>query len=148
MQAALEKLQSYETVTLWVLEGMRAITFMKKLVSDLMVLKTVNLGAERTEYRMIFKQKERKMARKEMVTLTNMCLIEDKEGKVVVQIRDPKRYRWLVSFPGGHIEEGENFHDSVVREVFEETGLTIGNARLVGIKHWPDKEGHRYIVFL
>ncbi|MHC3585260.1 DNA mismatch repair protein MutT [Streptococcus suis] len=42
------------------------------------------------------------MARKEMVTLTNMCLIEDKEGKVVVQIRDPKRYRWSgVAFPGG-----------------------------------------------
>ncbi len=36
------------------------LPFMKKLVSDLMVLKTVNLGAERTEYRMIFKQKERK----------------------------------------------------------------------------------------
>lgn len=42
------------------------------------------------------------MARKEMVTLTNMCLIEDKEGKVVVQIRDSKRYRWSgVAFPGG-----------------------------------------------
>ncbi|MBO3839164.1 DNA mismatch repair protein MutT [Streptococcus suis] len=42
------------------------------------------------------------MARKEMVTLTNMCLIEDKEGKVVVQIRDPERYRWSgVAFPGG-----------------------------------------------
>ncbi|MGC4387444.1 NUDIX domain-containing protein, partial [Streptococcus suis] len=53
------------------------------------------------------------MARKEMVTLTNMCLIEDKDGNVVVQIRDPERYRWAgVAFPGGHIEEGENFHDS------------------------------------
>lgn len=48
----------------------------------------------------------------------------------------------------GHIEEGENFSDSVIREVFEETGLTISNPRLVGTKHWPDKEGHRYIVFL
>ena len=90
-----------------------------------------------------------KMSRKETVTLTNMCLIEDKAGKVVVQIRDPKRYRWSgAAFPGGHVEEGENFHDSVVREVLEETGLTITNARLVGIKHWPDKEGHRYLVFL
>ncbi len=60
MQAALEKLQSYETVTLWVLEGMRVpLPSMKKWASDLMVSKTVNLGAERTEYRMIFKQKER-----------------------------------------------------------------------------------------
>ncbi|HFU4450595.1 TPA: 8-oxo-dGTP diphosphatase [Streptococcus suis] len=89
------------------------------------------------------------MSRKETVTLTNMCLIEDKAGNVVVQIRDPKRYRWSgAAFPGGHVEEGENFHDSVVREVLEETGLTITNARLVGIKHWPDKEGQRYLVFL
>ncbi len=89
------------------------------------------------------------MARKEMVTLTNMCLIEDKEGNIVVQIRDPKRYRWAgVAFPGGHIEENECFYDSVVREVYEETGLTIKKAQLVGTKHWPDAEGHRYIVFL
>lgn len=31
-----------------------------------------------------------------------MCLIEDKDGNVVVQIRDPERYRWAgVAFPGG-----------------------------------------------
>ena len=42
------------------------------------------------------------MPRSQEVILTNMCLIEDKEGKVVVQIRDPKRYRWSgVAFPGG-----------------------------------------------
>ncbi|MER0122284.1 8-oxo-dGTP diphosphatase [Streptococcus sp. ZJ93] len=89
------------------------------------------------------------MARKELVTLTNMCLIEDSEGRVVVQRRDPNVYRWSgLAFPGGHIESGENFHDSVVREVVEETGLTIENPQLVGLKHWPDKDGHRYIVFL
>ena len=89
------------------------------------------------------------MSRKQLVTLTNMCMIEDQDENVVVQIRDPKRYSWSgAAFPGGHIEEGENFSDSVIREVFEETGLTISNPRLVGTKHWPDKEGHRYIVFL
>ncbi|WP_439239293.1 GNAT family N-acetyltransferase [Streptococcus suis] len=62
MQAALEKLQSYETVTLWVLEGnARAIAFYEKVGFRFDgVKKTVNLGAERTEYRMILKQKERK----------------------------------------------------------------------------------------
>ncbi|MBF0777811.1 8-oxo-dGTP diphosphatase [Streptococcus cuniculi] len=89
------------------------------------------------------------MSRKELVTLTNMCLIEDSKGRVVVQRRDPALYRWSgLAFPGGHIEAGENFHDAVVREVEEETGLTIEHPQLVGIKHWPDKEGHRYIVFL
>lgn len=34
------------------------------------------------------------MSRKQLVTLTNMCMIEDQDGNVVVQIRDPKRYSW------------------------------------------------------
>ncbi|MGT2716214.1 8-oxo-dGTP diphosphatase [Streptococcus respiraculi] len=89
------------------------------------------------------------MSRKEMVTLTNMCLIEDSKGRVVVQRRDSKMYRWSgLAFPGGHVEAYENFHDAVIREVKEETGLTIENPQLVGIKHWPDKDGHRYLVFL
>ncbi|MEI4352074.1 DNA mismatch repair protein MutT [Streptococcus suis] len=42
------------------------------------------------------------MPRSQEVILFNMCLIEDKEGKVVVQIREPERYRWSgVAFPGG-----------------------------------------------
>ncbi|NQP31396.1 DNA mismatch repair protein MutT [Streptococcus suis] len=42
------------------------------------------------------------MSRKQLVTLTNMCMIEDPDGNVVVQIRDPKRYRWSgAAFPGG-----------------------------------------------
>ncbi|HFH9946094.1 TPA: N-acetyltransferase family protein [Streptococcus suis] len=61
MQAALEKLQSYKQISLWVLEGnARAIAFYEKAGFRFDgVKKTVNLGAERTEYRMIFKQKER-----------------------------------------------------------------------------------------
>lgn len=89
------------------------------------------------------------MSRKELVTLTNMCLIEDGQGRIVVQRRDPKLYRWSgLAFPGGHVELGENFHDAVVREVQEETGLLIESPQLVGLKHWPDREGHRYMVFL
>lgn len=62
MQAALEKLQSYEQVSLWVLEGnARAIAFYEKVGFRFDgVKKTVHLGADRTEYRMILKQKERK----------------------------------------------------------------------------------------
>lgn len=30
-----------------------------------------------------------------------------------------------LTFPGGHVEPHESFHDSVIREVKEETGLTI-----------------------
>lgn len=39
-----------------------------------------------------------------------------------------------LTFPGGHIEKGESFVDSVIREVYEETGLTIENPRICGTK--------------
>lgn len=89
------------------------------------------------------------MSRSEKVILTNMCMIEDGQGNIVIQIRDPERYAWSgAALPGGHIEEKESLHGSVVREVYEETGLTIKNPRLVGVKHWHTAEGIRYLVFL
>lgn len=83
------------------------------------------------------------------VILTNMCLIEDGNGNIVMQIRDPKRYSWSgAALPGGHIEEHEGLVESVIREVKEETGLTIHHPQLVGMKHWYTKEDVRYLVFL
>ena len=66
------------------------------------------------------------MSRAQSVILTNMCLIEDENGNVVMQVRDPKRYSWSgYALPGGHIEAHEGLVESVIREVKEETGLTI-----------------------
>ena len=44
-------------------------------------------------------------------------------------------------FNGGRIDYG------IVREIKEETGLTILNPRLCGVKQFPIEDG-RYIVFL
>ena len=89
------------------------------------------------------------MSRSQEVILTNMCLVEDEAGRFVMQIRDPQRYAWSGAvFPGGHIEPGESLHESVIREVLEETGLTISNPQLVGIKHFYTREQVRYLVFL
>lgn len=84
------------------------------------------------------------MSRCENVILTNMCMVYDK-NKVLVQDRfDPN---WGgITFPGGHIEKGESFTDAVIREVKEETGLTIKKPKMCGIKSWYTKEGDRYIV--
>ncbi len=52
-----------------------------------------------------------------------------------------------LTFPGGHVEPHESFHDSVIREVKEETGLTIFSPKLVGVKQFYDQNQERYIVF-
>ena len=90
------------------------------------------------------------MSRATSTILTNLCLIEDTStNKVVLQYRSPERYKkWSgYAFPGGHIEEGESLVESVIREVYEETGLTIADPKLVAVKDWEPDEGGRYIVF-
>lgn len=87
------------------------------------------------------------MARRETVVLTNMCMVYDGEGNILVQDRlDPE---WPgVTFPGGHVEPGESFTRAVIREVREETGLTIEAPRLCGLKQFWEDDGTRYIVML
>ena len=86
------------------------------------------------------------MSRTETVTLTNMCMVTDARGNVLVQDRADKNWPGLV-FPGGHVEAGESFTESVIREVYEETGITVIEPRLCGVKQFQNSEG-RYIVFL
>lgn len=87
------------------------------------------------------------MAHRETVVLTNMCMVYDNQGNVLVQDRlDPD---WPgVTFPGGHVEPGESFTKAVIREVWEETGLIIEHPRLCGLKQFPEEDGTRYIVML
>lgn len=85
------------------------------------------------------------MARTESVELTVLCLIYDKD-RYLLQDRVKEDWRGY-TLPGGHIEAGESIVDAVVREMREETGLTVLNPRLCGIKQFPTEEG-RYIVFL
>ena len=87
------------------------------------------------------------MSRSEAAIFTNMCMISDGNGNVLVQ--DRKNPDWPgVTFPGGHVEPGEAFTESVIREVYEETGLTIENPKLCGVKQFQTDKGERYVVFL
>ena len=83
--------------------------------------------------------------RTENAELTVLCLIQD-GNRVLLQNRVKNDWKGY-ALPGGHVEAGESFVDAVVREMKEETGLSIKNPRIVGIKHFPMENG-RYIVLL
>lgn len=80
--------------------------------------------------------------------LTNMVMVMNNEtGEVLVQDRI-KSWKGL-SFPGGHVEKGESFVDSAIREIKEETGLDISNLKSCGIMHWVNPKTYEiYVEFL
>ena len=85
------------------------------------------------------------MDRTETVEFMNMCMICNGD-KVLVQ--DRKKQSWSgIAFPGGHVEAGESFTEAVIREVYEETGLTISDPHLCGIEDWYEDNVH-YVILL
>ncbi len=83
----------------------------------------------------------------EKAIFTNMCMIYDGQGNILVEERC--KNDWCgIAFPGGHVEAHEAFTDSVVREIKEETGLDIESPLLCGVKQFYTDEGERYVVFL
>lgn len=83
----------------------------------------------------------------EQAIFTTLCMVSDIDGNVLVQQRIGGRWPGI-AFPGGHVEPGESFVCSVIREVEEETGYTVENPRLCGIKQFPTNDGSRYIILL
>ena len=85
------------------------------------------------------------MDRTQKCILTNICLVY-KDNQILVIDRKKKDWPGL-TFPGGHVEKDENFNDSVIREVKEETGLTIKKPILCGIEEFKTKNEDRYLMF-
>ena len=86
------------------------------------------------------------MSRCEKAIVTVLCMVYD-GNKILLQDRVKKDWHGL-TFPGGHVEKEESFVQAVIREIYEETGLTISEPKLCGIKQFQTDEDERYIVLL
>ena len=84
--------------------------------------------------------------RLEKVRFMNMCMIQDGRGNVLALDKVNDSYTGT-TFPGGHVEPGELFFQSMIREVWEETGLTIENPEFRGLYHWH-KDGVHHVITL
>lgn len=69
------------------------------------------------------------------------AIIQDGEGKILLQRRSDNG-QW--GLPGGSVEIGESVRDAIIREVQEETGLTVEVLRLVGVYSDPAIQIVRY----
>lgn len=85
------------------------------------------------------------MGRREIMELTTLCLLY-RGSEVLLQDRVKEDWRGF-ALPGGHVEPGESIVESVIREMREETGLTVIRPQLCGVKQFPTDEG-RYLVIL
>jgi len=59
----------------------------------------------------------------------------DPKGRVLL-VKDVETKAWLA--PGGSIEPGESPADAAVREMWEETGLTVAPVRILGVYGGPE----------
>ena len=69
------------------------------------------------------------------------AIIADARGRILLQRRSDNG-RW--GMPGGGLEIGESVAEAIVREVREETGLTVEIERLVGVYSDPKLQVVRY----
>jgi len=86
------------------------------------------------------------MDKPQKVILTCMCQVSN-DDKILILHKVNNSYTG-VTFPGGHIEETESLTNAIIREVYEETGLTIKDPVMCGIYDWIQDDGTRYFVFL
>lgn len=84
--------------------------------------------------------------KKHRVAHLNATVCYLKKDNKVLMIKFAKKWGSVYAPPGGKFEEGETPLDCIMREFYEETGLTLINPRLQGMSYWKDSaEG---IIFI
>lgn len=68
---------------------------------------------------------------------TSVTALIEREGRILVERRVDDPHHW--AFIGGRLEEDEHVLEALHREVLEETGLGIEDARLLGVFSDPTR---------
>lgn len=76
--------------------------------------------------------------KKHRVAHLNATVCYLKKNNKVLMLKFKKKWGQVYAPPGGKFEEGESPLDCIIREYYEETGLTLINPRLQGISYWKD----------
>ena len=77
-------------------------------------------------------------------------VILEKDGKILLGMRHPDPDKADSAFrsagewclPGGKLEWGESFEDGAIREVKEETGITIKNPLVISVHNCKNEHAH------
>ncbi len=69
------------------------------------------------------------------------AVVTDERGRLLMIKRGHEPGAGLWSIPGGRIEPGETDAEALVREMLEETGLTVEPGRLLGRVRRPGRDG-------
>ncbi len=82
------------------------------------------------------------------IILTTICVVWDKPKQRIVLINRQKGDWRGYAPPGGHVDFPESFVDCAIREVNEETGLTVWGLSFKGLTHFVNADTQdRYLVF-
>lgn len=71
-------------------------------------------------------------------------IVRDGQVLLIKRAREPAKDRW--AFPGGHIDWDESVEEAVVREVKEETNLTVTSTKLLGVYSRPSRHPDQVIA--
>ncbi len=79
-------------------------------------------------------------------TLAVDSIILFEPGKIVLIKRRFPPFKDFWALPGGIVKYGESVEDALLREIAEETGLTVKINRLVGVYSNPNRDPRGHVV--
>ncbi len=84
------------------------------------------------------------MARPVTPLLAVDCVVVDARRRVLLIRRGNPPFKGGYALPGGFVDVGETVEAAAARELMEETGITAGKPRLIGVYSDPkrDPRGH------